>query len=133
MSVIAATYQFRNELKDLKIDSTLREKYLQQFLEAFKRSGDYDLATSRIFERIMNEVEGSRKSAFKDYWHELNKGNDPMIDAVQSRSDDLANREVKPGVDWKQAVIRIAKILVIEFGIALIAAFAIALRSVNKK
>ena len=133
-SLISAIYQFRNELKDLNVPQNLRDRYIREFSEAFKRSDDYDLAASSVFEQIMSGASKSQ-TPFKVFWKQFSKDakKDEMMQEIETRADELASRELRPGIDWKEGIKRIAKILVVEFGLAIVAAFAIAIRASNKK
>lgn len=65
-SILAATAQFRSERKDLQIPERDRPKLMQEFMDSYRRSEDYDLASSGIFDRLIPSL--GRKTAFKSWW-----------------------------------------------------------------
>jgi len=133
-SLIIATYQFQNELKELNVLQSDRKKYIEEFVRWFNESFDYDLASSRVFDSIMSRV-GKKDNHFKKEW--LKKFN--VSKDIYERAEDRA-REVYGGetsedeeFDWEKLTVKIAKIIAIEFGITLVAAIAIARNILSKK
>lgn len=119
-SWISAAHRFREELKDLKLTNAERQKYLQEFIDAFKRSEDYDLASFRVFEHLIPSV--SRAGAFKSVWENLNKQEkgDVVVweglkykveDVVDAKDGDriytVCRLESSNGVDLKVKCLRI--------------------------
>jgi hypothetical protein len=130
-SVIAAAFQFRQELRELSIAEQEKTKYLEQFIQAFKRSGDYDTASASVMDSVMAGV--SRKSLFKDTWTGINKmqvekelSKMDNIDEIEERAKEIFIQEKKQGVNWKEQVVQVAKVLVAIFGITFAGAVYIA-------
>jgi hypothetical protein len=67
-SLIAALFNFRQELKDLNIPEKQLTHFMQAFKDAYEHSGDYDLAENTVFEEVMDYVNNTRKSQFRAFW-----------------------------------------------------------------
>ncbi len=68
-SLLVAVYKFREELRKLNLSQSEISHYTEEFVRWYKRSENYDLASSRIFEEIMNRI--SRKNIKKQSRNEL--------------------------------------------------------------
>lgn len=94
-STIAATAQFWSEISDLKLSTQEKQNLMREFIDAYRRSEDYDLASQRIFDRLMPSL--SRKSAFSKFWPILTgsvrnlKGKDVVFNTVVYRVTDQQN------------------------------------------
>lgn len=63
---IAALSYFRGELKDVGVSEGEMAIWLKKFLDSYKRSGDYDRASDRVFSELKNR--STKKSTFKNIW-----------------------------------------------------------------
>jgi len=77
-SLIAALFNFRQELKDFNIPQDKMINFMQKFKDAYERSGDYDLALSEVFDDVMRYVNRYQqpysKSYFRSFWTSKNGG-----------------------------------------------------------
>lgn len=62
-SWVSALADFRNEIRDLKMNSSQKEEAMRLFLAAYRRSEDYDMSALSALNRFIPA--SSRKSMFK--------------------------------------------------------------------
>ena len=94
-SIIDAGYKFRNELKDLQVSDDERRSYLKEFLDAFKRSEDYDLASASIFDRIMQHISRKTNKGIKRTVH-LSELDMSMYISIRDQIKDMLFRGKDP-------------------------------------
>jgi len=73
MSLLVALKQFHEEIADLKISSSDKQRAMQEFKQAFERSLDYDLAVDRVIPKLAPEF---KSRTFKSFWDVLNGSTD---------------------------------------------------------
>jgi len=73
MSLLVALKQFHEEIADLKISSSEKQKAMQEFKQAYERSLDYDLAVDRVIPKLAPEF---KSRTFKSFWNVLNGDTD---------------------------------------------------------
>ena len=82
-SWIIALNEFRHDAIELGIPESQLAMYMKKFLDAFKRSEDYDLAANSVFDEIMQQISrGKTRKTFKSFWKnrvEKQKAGDVII------------------------------------------------------
>jgi hypothetical protein len=71
MSLVAALAKFREEAKGLNLQYSEYMKLLEIFSKAFRRSLDYDIALTKVFDEFNVAVSRKSQDLFKEHWKGL--------------------------------------------------------------